>query len=70
MADWNEWSSPKPKGCGSNPVIDNLEYNNILWVEKKLIKIVGSPGLMVKGGDSYLESRELESRRRILDGHS
>ena len=40
MADWNDGSSPKPKGCGSNPVIDNLEYNNILWVEKKLIKIV------------------------------
>ena len=29
----------------------------------------GSPGLVVKGGDSYSEGREFESKYQILDGH-
>ena len=29
----------------------------------------GSPGLVVKGGDSYSEGVEFESQRQILDGH-
>ena len=28
-----------------------------------------SPGLVVKGGDSYSEGCEFESKRRILDGY-
>ena len=29
----------------------------------------GSPGLVVKGGDTLLEGCEIESQRRILEGH-
>ena len=29
----------------------------------------GSPGLVVKGGDTYLKGWEFESQHRILDGH-
>ena len=29
----------------------------------------GSPGLVVKGGDSYSGSRGFESQHHVLDGH-
>ena len=45
----------------------------LLWVNHCLVKLCagkgGSPGLVVKWGDSQSEGCEFESRRRILDGH-
>ena len=38
-------------------------------VRLKMSNEVGSPGLVVKGGDSRYEGRGVKSRHHILDGH-
>ena len=42
-----------------------MNYFNV----KSNIKLGGSPGLVVMGGDSHPKGRGFESRYRILDGH-
>ena len=38
-------------------------------IRLKLSNEVGSPGLVVMGGDSRYEGRGVKSRHHILDGH-
>ena len=40
-----------------------------LRIVKSIEREDGSPGLVVKGGDSKSEGCGFESRHRILDGH-
>ena len=42
-----------------------MNYFNV----KSNIKLGGSPGLVVMGGDSHPKGRGFDSQYRILDGH-
>ena len=44
-------------------------HPNNFSMQVNLFYFGGSPGLVVKGGDSQSEGCEFESRHRILDGH-
>ena len=51
------------------PLTESTRPYEIVRAAKKSLFGLGSPGLVVMGGDSFSKGREFESQCHILDGH-